>query len=307
MDKGKTSKLRGYVMSGMLIVSLIVIMVSITFSWFVNNNQMLAWEITAEVEQAQNLLVKDGNNAYAKKLDIEYPEGLELSPVCGNGISFYKPIFTKQDPDEDGVYEYYPTGYEALTDDKLKESVLSFEIAFHVDHNVDLYLNINPELNEKCSFVRKSDKSVDSAYGDFSAGYITGALRIAIFHWEDGEYVLKDIWIPDTDSRLMTGEDGSLSIATGEDSPVEESFTFVNSQGNNTVIPTGGKANGEYLDVNTGIIYTWGTENDINITHVTNGGENKVKFVIWIDGLDTECHNALIGGTVDIDLMFDVR
>ena len=309
MKKGKASKIRKYVATGMLITSLLLIMISVSYSWFINNNKMQSWEISAEVVQAQNLLVKDGNNTYAKSLDIEYPEGLELSPVCGNGKSFYKPIFTKQDPDGDGVYEYLPSGYEALTQEKMEQSVLSFEISFHVDYNVDLYLNINPSINQKYSSIKKSDKSIDSAYGDFSAGYITGALRIAIYHWENGEYHLGNIWIPDPDTRLMTAEDGTLYIATGEDSQPEEYYTFANSTDTESAfkVYTNGEKNGAYTDGATGITYTWGTENDIKITHVENGGQNDLKFVIWVDGLDSECHNALIGGTVDINLMFDVR
>ena len=69
-------KLRKYALSGMFIVSLVLIMISISFSWFVNENEMKLWDVTAEVEEVQDLLVKDANSAFSKKIDIKYPEDL---------------------------------------------------------------------------------------------------------------------------------------------------------------------------------------------------------------------------------------
>ncbi len=308
MSKDKASRLRKYIISCMLIVSLILIMVSLSFSWFFNNNQMQSWDITVGVEQAQNLLVKDGNNNYVKSLKIQYPEGFTLAPVCGDGKSFFEPVMTKQDPDKDGIYEYLPSEYKTLSSAEQSERILSFDVSFHVDHDVDLYLSVDPTENEAYSYVYKSDDSAESAYGSFSSGYISGAVRIAIFRLENGEYVLKNIWIPDADTQLVKNENGTLDIATGEGSVVEESYKFVsNANGDGKAIQTNGAKSGEYLDTLTGIRYTWGTDHDIPITHITNGGQNDLKVVVWIDGHDRECHNALIGGIVDLNLMFNVR
>ena len=304
-------KIRKYAFSGMFIVSLVLIMISVSFSWFVNENAMRLWDITAEVEEVQDLLVKDANNAFAKKVDIKYPEDLVLSPVIGNGINFYKPVMTKADSDGDGVYQYEVTSYEKMTAEEISQNVLSFEVSFQVAMDSDLYICINPNSNSRYSYLKKSDRSPESAYGEFSTGYITGALRVAIFHKEDGEYNLKSIWIPDTDTRLMTDNDGSLYIATGNDTKAENFYQFARSYNSSTgsmsytTIYTHNSKNG--VSETNGINYTWGTENDIRICHIEDDGTEELKFVIWIDGADTECHNALVGGIVDMNLMFEVR
>ena len=68
-----------------------------------------------------------------------------------------------------------------------------------------------------------------------------------------------------------------------------------------TVVETNGKASGSKTINN--VTYAWGDlEESFEIGSIEGDTEKSFKVVIWIDGDDRECHNALLDGLVSVNL-----
>lgn len=299
MAKSTSTQLRTQmIFSITLIIALIAIVATATFSWFVNRNDNIVDRVKVEVTESLNLeLVSDG--ASQDKISSNLTEDFYLKPLWGNGENFFLPIYSRQEVVEgSGVYDDLPTGeYEPFEDD-IKKYAFIMEFMLSSSDYADLYLE-NSELNR--TFVQKGrySETRKSAYGDFSKDNIIGAIRVAIFE----EDTLKMIWIPNTQIQLSKQNDGYDLIADGE---VEGSYSFVNSDGSVYEIPTDEEKNGNVIM--DGVTYVWGDITKENCPKVTQlFGKKKFKVVVWIDGSDRECENALVGGRISVNLCFDAR
>ena len=91
MTAAKRQKSRKIIFGGMFVVSLIIIMVFVSYSWFNTGDKANVTGITMNVAEGEELLIKavGDNEDPGKILAMDFPEDLVLKSVAGNGIYFY--------------------------------------------------------------------------------------------------------------------------------------------------------------------------------------------------------------------------
>ena len=164
--------------------------------------------------------------------------------------------------------------------------------------------NIRPADSDAYSDAEQYPFGSSSPYGDFDIGYICGAMRIAILQKNsDGTYESKLIWAPSSTVELYQDEQGQLHVNPNS-ANCETTYTYLGEDPDEPiVIETNGEASGhQEID---GVVYAWGEiETKLPMGTLTGGEENEFRLVIWVDGNDRECHNALLSGLVFLILHF---
>ncbi len=289
-----------------LVASLLLVTVSATYSWFLYQQPNMAYDVKVEVMDTFNLTLKSGQEG-DDKITSNLSKDFSLQPVYGNGTVFYSPVFDNIElPENPGEFVYAPTGaYEKITTETYEKNIFHMDFVLGVDGFVDLYLeHTNHEKTRTFVAMGDGHEQRKSPYGDFSRDNINGAVRVAIV--QKGE--VKCIWIPNTDVELQK-EGNRYEIVTGENATIEPTFSFLtgyNAETNEQVvqeIQTESKKNGHC--VIDGITYIWGDIEDGNCPKITTVyGEQPFSIIMWIDGNDRECDNALVGGKVKLNLCF---
>lgn len=285
----KRNVIRRLIFTGVFVMSMIFIIISVSFSWFNNNKYAQVSNIQIEVVEANNLLVRaEDAEEWAKTVTMDFPENFKMRAVCGDGKNFYHPIL-RQTADSN---DFSPIGYEETVGTLEHNGVYEFSFSCMVENSLTVYM-------DKDSSLTPANNSKLSAYGDFSAGHVCAAMRIAVFQYIDNEFVLRFIWIPNSTTELDSKTASSLKAENGE---VEESYVFITGDNGNDsiVIETKGRPNGsKTID---GVTYIWGDlQENIEMGITEANVQQTFKLVIWIDGLDRECHNALMDGLVSVN------
>ena len=313
----KKSFIPKMIFSVILIVSLIAVTVTSSFSWFLYANSNMSYDIKVDVLDAYNLQLQ-GNVVGGSGIETNLNDNFRLKPVYGDGKNFYAPVFEERETTPgSGEYNIYNTGeYKPLTSDtELDDYIFFMDFTLLADNIVDLYLEYTDHAR---TFVTQGQNPQNriSPYGDFSRDNICGAVRVAILL--DNE--IKCIWIPNTDVELQESEDGCTLIQ--DNGAIEEKYVFaipdkvpihgesttedIEGEANEIVIETGGKAQG--VIEKDGISYVWGDISTENCPMITRFyGSANLRVAMWIDGKDRECTNALIGGKVRLNLCFTTK
>ena len=299
-NKVKKERNRRLIFGAMFASALILIMISVSFSWFYNGKIAKVSGVTVDVSEANNLLVKaEGDGDWQKVVQMPFEDGFLVKPVTGDGISFYHAQLGLSESVGDFVAEsYVPIPRE----DFERWGIYEFSFSFKVEGSLPLYLT-------KDSTVTPLDpEAYDGIYGDYSAGHIGAALRVAILEKIEGEYVPKLIWIPNATTRLIT-EGQTRVIENGSAEDVEATYLFVGAtalgEASYVQVHTDSAVNGIYEE--GGVTYAWGVLAENLVFSELSGNEEKdFRVVIWLDGNDRECHNALMGGKVSVHLNFAV-
>ncbi|MBE6533457.1 MAG: hypothetical protein E7678_00580 [Ruminococcaceae bacterium] len=258
----------------MFVVSIIFIMISLTYAWFSLSD-------TANVNGV-DLGFTEANSLVAEGV---FTKG-KIDSVTGNGTSFYKPVMEKQLVGTSNGQNLYKLvkgdTYEQQTDDvtsvnSVVDNVLTVDFTLNIVGKHNIYL------------VMGSGVSPDGAGAEF----LEGAMRVAILklNEETQKYELCTIWIPDVTSS-KNGNSGLDSTYTfvnpineGEEdeSAVEETVTISTDHGS--------------AETPSGIRYAWGkidgiTEHNVFVDELDESA--KYRCVIWLDGNDRECDNELL-------------
>ena len=320
MNKEKRVKIKNKLFTGMFILSLILIMVSVSFSWFTAGEKAEANGIHMSATEGESLVLKlgeqeEGTDYMTFDFDNENP----LVPVSGNGKYFYNAILgykEVQTPSGDSVIvKKDVVGYTTVNLEDGLKSYAQAGICAHDfimypgadDTEVYLYRNSSKEtLTMTCGVsYTPGDKS---AYGDFDTGNICGAIRIGLLKkdTETGEYEPTFIWAPSTAIELVEDEEGKLSIV---DDPelvnYEEEYLYLGESSENEIVVSTGSTPRSGSTVIDGVTYAWGDiNNKIKIADLDGGVNNNFRLVIWVDGNDRECHNALMDGLITVALHF---
>ncbi len=298
-----------------MLLALVITVVSIAYSWFSNNTEGYVNDIEINVAEAYNLLVSDGAIVGTKKLELAYDEGFTLKAVAGDGKNFFQPVRELQDVGETGG-EFSTKGYGAvvgyteMSPAEIDESVYSHDFSLSIESNCQLVLSagsqaVNADLGE-------NEKA--SPYGGVDTGAIVGAVRIAFFQEINGNYELVALWIPDITTEL-TNNNGVYAVT--ENGTAEESVAFVFDSFDPNDEANGGKALSDCVrpvlttekpyTEEDGITYIWGpVTTDVPLGQLVGDVENNFRLVVWIDGNDRECENALLEGVVSLKINFAV-
>lgn len=293
VKKGARIKIKNYIFSAMFVVSLILLMIAVSFSWFNNGKSASISGITVSTVEANNLLV-DG----VKEVELNVPENFKFLAVTGDGNQFYTPTLElgtlEGAPD---TLDYQATGYSLISPNQYTASgIYQSEFIFLVENDKSLYLTSE-------SYVAASDESPMSAYGDYSAGNICGAVRVAFFAMGTEGYELKCIWIPNSTVHLDAS--GDTAILPEGQARVEKEYVFYHDGSKEpTRIQTEGQPSGETTV--DGVTYVWGDLTGVKLSDIKGDTNLQIKMIVWVDGTDREAHNALMDGTVTMNFVFNV-
>lgn len=289
-----------------LVASLLLVTVSATYSWFLYQQPNMAYDVKVEVMDTFNLTLKSGQEG-DDKITSNLSRDFSLMPVYGNGKDFYSAVFDNMEvADKPGEYVYGPTGeYEMISSEVYEKNIFHMDFVLGVDGFVDLYLE-HTDHEKTRTFVAfgEGHENRKSPYGDFSRDNINGAVRVAIL--QKGE--IKCIWVPNSDVELVKNGN-EYSIVTGEQATIEEKYTFLTSYNANDKTATTKEIQTQSIKnghcIIDGITYIWGDIADGNCPKITTVyGEQPFSVIMWIDGNDRECDNALVGGKVQLNLCF---
>jgi len=342
--KFKKMNLREKIFGAMFVVSMVFIMITISYSWFMEGDNASVSNVHMDVEKGSELFLMMGSEgSKVKELEFAIDKDFKLNAVAGNGKYFYNAIL-----DEHGKV----TEYTSISEENYaKNGVFTFFFEMYIEETTPVYMYAKSSGDPPIpSGVTGVDESPKSPYGDFSTKYISGAVRLAILQAdENGEYHPTFIWAPDTESELRQ-EGTEIGIYEGTDGKVYEDYIYVTQtlipdpEDPNTKVPkpvevkinagdssgvlvgtisgekedasadgssSDGATEGDNAEQETeaedNVIYAWGPLSQKQIVGNLIGGEqNKFKLVIWVDGNDRECHNALLEGLIFVSLHFGV-
>jgi len=299
MATNTSKKLKTHaIFSVTLVVALIAVLATASFSWFVMRDDNKINEFRVGVSKSLNLsLVDDGGTD--DDIVTNWGESFTLKPIWGDARDFFVPEYQRAEVVAgSGVYDDLPTG-NYLSIDNVNDYAFVMEFGLSINSYVDLYLDFTTETYSRVT-VCKGSKVRKSAYGDFSRDYIIGATRVAIFE----EDVLKMVWIPNSTIQLVELEDGTCELLT--DGEVEQSYTFLKQNQTTFSIETNGQPNGNVIVDD--VVYVWGDITSENCPTITTFiGQKQFRAITWVDGNDRECTNALVGGKINVNLCFGAK
>jgi len=297
MLQGKAKKAIGRraIFLGIFIVSLIVIMVATTFSWYYVRREVTVSEFSIEVVEANNLVIRapGDDSGWSKLLTMQADEEFAFGAVAGNGTSFFALVFElveqESGTDEYNIDAYEKTGYKPLAADAHAQYLYTYDFSVFIETAHDLCLASGTAVKQQATA-----DPVDNA---------SAALRVALLVKEDNAYKTALIWFPDVQTQLL--EDGQGNWYVSEEPTPETEITLVNEAGEDYSVAITGTS-GHTTDEN-GVTYVWGdiaAQDQITIASLSSNTERELRLVIWVDGNDRDCRNAIMSGAVFVDLKF---
>lgn len=266
----------------MFVISVIFIMISLTYSWFSASTSARVEGLKIEVTDPNNLTA-DGIAA----------KGV-INSVAGDGTSFFYPKREKTLVGKDGIYNLYKnekTGEYTPLDDKVTlaepvvENVLVKDFSLSINGSFDIYMINGTEITSE----------------ENGSAYLAGAMRVAVLklNAETNEYEPLLIWIPDVTTTKSGGSEleDEYTIVYPDGEEIKQKTLIVTGESGETTLDLNGESGETTLD--DGVRYVWGEINE-NRTVCMDRLENSAKYrcVIWLDGNDRECDNELANQSV---------
>ena len=282
---------RRVLFTGMFIVAMVIIMISVSFSWFNNGKTANVKGLTVEAPEANNLQIRASDGEWKSTLVFPMPEGFVFPAVAGNGTNFHAPVIEQvTTPQEDGsvIFDYEVTGLLPISEAQLSEHVLICDFALRIDNPHTLYLS--------------ADSTVTRGSSASPRDYASRVLRVALMVKEESGYRMAVVWIPDV--AVLTLADYHTVDLTSE--ATEDGVVFVDAAGKEYTLPIEGASGSTEQD---GILYVWGEMTErIRLTNLPGElQEREFRAVVWVDGLDEDCTNSVMGGDVFVDLHLAVE
>lgn len=314
----KRTKVRRWMLNAMFIVSLLIIITYVSFSWFNNARNAEVSGITMNVAKGTEMVIRtDQFPEGTKSLDINFDRDHPLLSLAGNGRYFYTAEVGFPDVEYDGaegdvVIEKEVLGYASageLTDveDYLEIGAFAMDFSLYIEKDTEVYLYGAAEGGESFVIPAPAEHYEDgmnkSPYGDFDVGRICGAIRIAFLQKDaEGVYQPTLLWAPDTSTHLKIDEAGQYSVSEASEE-YEETYIYLSENTTKIEIDTEGTGQGSDSTTTDGVIYAWGElPEKQRIGTLTSGVENEFRLVVWVDGHDRECDNALLSGLISVGL-----
>lgn len=337
MEQGKTRRvnIRSKLFGALFVISLIFIMISVTFSWFTTGKQASVSGIQMQVAEGEKLKLLINGEWVEDEYNLNFGETI-LEARSGNGLYFYE---RKPGAANNGDIENYrqvidaTTSTAPLSETYMTNGVFAFDFEMLSDNDATLHLYpksmgenpvstmVYPAASKAYQDPEFSDKYPNgnqSPKGDgenCDVGYICGAMRIAFLQGEkqsDGTiiYTPKLIWAPATSVQLDKDENGQYIVKT-ENVDYETSYdyiTFDSTTSSDVRIPVSTTADNVAAGKSAtqeGLTYAWGELSEkLPVGDLTGGEHAYFRMVVWIDGEDRECNNALLNGLVKVVLNF---
>ena len=269
------------------VLSILIIMVTITFSWFSNydmTNGSVGGDITIDVPEFSSV---SANISIVNLNDFTF----KGECVSSNGYTFYG-----IDTDDSGTEI---TGYHQVEvgSDEYNLSVFEFQIIFTTYSSLSLYLSDQSYVTPKSDSVNED--------------LICGAVRFAFLYTtvnNDGvDETHKMVWAPN--SYYKYNDQTEIVDTTMETSNVENNLSFVSGTSLSSI--TNVSTSNLLQGFNTTNNFIWGTPKssageNIPVFSVASTGASTITVTvrIWIEGTDREAVKALVGGKFYAHLNF---
>ena len=277
--KGKKRRFtRKSLIKVMFIISIIFIMISLTYSWFSVSKSATVKGFKVNVTDPNNLIAGGVTS-----------KGI-INSIAGDGASFYSPVWSEQKVATNGDYNLYRPAksgeYERSSDVVVD--------AKSVAENV-LVIDFGLKINGKHNLYMVNGSGVKSE--DEGAEFLEGAIRVAVLklNEETQKYELCVVWIPDVMSKKNSeGElDNVVTVVYSDGESVKEETFEIDSEHGTKVV--------------NGVRYAWGSIDAENKNKVLVGeieGTEKYRCVVWLDGNDRECDYELLDREVVATFQF---
>lgn len=284
--KGRGIKLKSIIFRSLFVASLVMIMVSVSFSWFYNGKESSISGVSVKTDEANNLVIRGSDGRWVKRLVIPMPEGFAFGAVTGDGTAFYRPVFELREVGNSELYDYSDyvlSGLERIPEDELKNYLLTCDFSARIERDHELYL---------------SELSVSRGESADPRDYASTVLRLALMVKEEEAYRPLLIWIPDVSVlHLSSYDEVDLSV-----SETETAVIFTDEAENQRKVPVSG-ASGSFYAEEEGVTYLWGEFTEpFYLRDILAEEEYDYRLVIWVDGMDPDCVNALMSGDVLVDV-----
>ena len=289
---GKGKKRRRLIFKSMFVMSIIFVMISVSYSWFVQSDFAKINGVKINVVDPKNINTQD-------ILIIG-----QLSPITGDGKNFFVPEIgetvlefesdemsdegEETDESEETVEtepEYIVSGYDKIgnTYSEILDDVTAETLSSTNIKNVRVIqftLEMEGEAEKLCLMPGTSITPVEGA-----PSYLVGALRVSFLKTNaQNEFEPVLIWIPDVTSTV----DGEKDL--------EDEYIFVSEEGTATTEIS-------VLDKEIGgVPCVFGPIKDPIALGEAFSGEAVFRCVIWLDGNDRECNSDLIGQQFAVNL-----
>ena len=257
----------------LFVISVIFIMISLTYSWFSSSN-------SARVNGLE-INVTDPNNLVADGLEVKG----EVNTVAGNGTEFFATQLESVavgEPSEGGLQAYKKEPKKAADGSglyvPLDDDVTSAEAKVENVLVQDFTLKIIGE--HTINMMKGSAVSADES--------VKAALRVALlrFNAEENAYEPIFVWAPYAESATVVYFADDSDSGEEADGASEKTLDKTNS------------ADGD-------VKYYWGEIGDTPITLGKISGEGKFRIVVWLDGNATDAeYHSVSGQAVTVKLKF---
>ena len=318
MKQKKTRKenIKSGIFQGLLILSLLFMIVSVSFSWFTSGDHASVSGIQMNVVEPEKMeVLVGGSMSEGGSFNLQFDQSKPLLALSGNGMSFYAPEIRK---DANGnLFEDVERLNHVITPDTPASGYADFgayAIEFTVKSSKATPLCLYGKSGEQQAGIfpapydayKDADRPGDD---EIDPGYICGAMRIAILQKnEQGQYETKLIWAPDVTTELTTSNGTSSVKPLGS----AETTMTIRGFGENPTNPAKVTASSTL----GGVTYVFGKLGDkvvvgdpMRKSEALDESEQSdlsyqgdYRLVIWIDGEDRECSNELMDGLVQIIL-----
>ena len=291
MDSKKKIPYKSYLFK---MCSVLVLLVSVTFCWFVFSKENTIDSLQVEVTSVVNVTISDDSKEeWDDKIEIDPSDMTTVTEYSGNGEKLYLPIIARNE-----VQGYF-LDTDSLNYDTMETGYIEITTYVKTDGPICFYLGENSSITPK-----DPNKFEDN---------IAGAIRVALLV----EGYEPFIWVPNTtyeydaDTKTVTKngtpEEKFYYVETLEDKQILEANELVEIE--NTTGETGYANDGRFVwgDLDKIENYT-SNVSPIFRTSKDLDKELEIKMVIriWIEGTDREAVKSMIGGKFNLNLTFRV-
>lgn len=287
-------------------------LVSATFAWFITQQYSSADPFEIDTAEARNLQISGDGEDWAYHLS-DPQEGRTLYPACGNGLSFFLPTYDFGEKTASGVVQRVVKEYRPMQTELKADFLYEMEFSVKIDVDTPLYVR---------SFSLSVGESGDTTPFGVPLSGVKGALRVALLSEENAKQSLVLMWVPAPEIEL-TYTDGSYFL--NENSNNLEKVKLVCGSGAEDFVeiepPEGGVGvtnfSPELPDPEadpeadppaaTVPCYFGEFPADTVIAQLSSGEVKQFRLVMWIDGNDRECNDALLATGNELNGMIALR
>ena len=280
------------------VISMVVALISVTFSWFVFGSDAWVNPFDVNVTSVVDVYISstDGDDAsWSERLEVDTDSATgSITEFSGNGESLYRPVIVAKE-----IQKYYKVD---TSDENINKSYL--EIVSYVKSTGPIRFYLHED-----SFVVPQDTTNPK-------DNIAGAVRVAFLVENHKPF----IWAPNSTYQYIDNQDGTFTV--NKNGTPESSYSYIYEDSDDMFISKDSlveidNSSLKEAGVSQDKRFVWGDLSSINnyesnadpiftVVHLSQE-EIIVKMTIrvWVEGTDREAIGTLVGGKINMNLKFN--